>query len=250
MKRLRNSVVKWLVIALVCLLLGFLLGKFKQDILEDKLSTMTVDLQTMEERNNHLETQLSRIQIISLSDQQTIKSLVQSNKQLQDELSIVNNKLYFYKGVISPELEITGVKVHSFEITKSEQLIKSEQQATWNYELVLMQSQKGRRFLKGTFDINLSVFEGEDLKIVSLSTLSENSKKGFKFKYFQAIKGTFLLPTGMTVDEIVVQLNVPGNRWYKSQRVQERFDWRVLTTQDVGDLSEFDSRVNSLPAPE
>lgn len=244
MKRLRNSVVKWLVVALICLLLGFLLGKFKQDILDDKLSIMAVDLQTMKVRNSRLETDFARVQIMSVSDQQTIKSLVLNNKQLQDELAIVNNKVYFYEGVISPELETTGVKVHSFEITKNEQLEK------WDYELVLMQSQKGRRFLNGTVDIVLSVFEGEELKKVSISKISEDVEKSFKFKYFQTVQGTFSLPADTTVDDVTVQLNVAGNRWYKAQNVEELYDWRVLTTHDVGDFSEFDSSENSTDSVE
>jgi hypothetical protein len=237
-KRLRNSVVKWLVVSLLCLLLGFLLGKFKQDILDEKLSVMAGDLHTMNMRNQRVETDLSRVQVISVSDQQTIKSLLQSNKQLQNEIAIVNNKLYFYEGVISPELEKTGVKVHSFEITENAQT------GGWDYELVLMQSKNGRRFLTGNIDISLSVFEGENLKRLSLSTLSETLEQSFKFKYFQTVQGNFVLPEGMAVDEVIVNLNVAGNRWYKAQSVEQLYDWRVLTTHDVGDTSEFDSSDN------
>ncbi|PKG38574.1 DUF6776 family protein [Psychromonas sp. Urea-02u-13] len=239
MKRLRNSVVKWLVISLLCLLLGFFLGKFKQDILDEKLSVMAVDLHTIKIRNQRVETDLSRVQIISVSDQQTIKSLLQSNKQLQNELAIVNNKLYFYEGVISPELEKTGVKAHSFEMTENAKT------GGWDYELVLMQSKKGRRFLSGNIDISLSIFEGENLKKVSLSALTETLEKSFKFKYFQTVQGSFVLPEGMMVDEVIVNLNVVGNRWYKAQRVEQLYDWRVLTTHDVGDASEYDSSDNS-----
>lgn len=235
MKRLRNSVIKWLVVALLCLLLGFLLGKFKQDILQDQLTVMTLDIETMKVRNARLETDLARQQITSVSDQQTIKSLIQGHKQLQDELAIVNNKLFFYQGVIAPELETTGVKVHSFDISQN------GDSANWNYELVLMQSQKGRRFLKGDINVSLSIFEGEKLKQIKLSELSEQVENSFRFKYFQTIQGTFSLPSEITVDEVIVQLSVAGNRWYKAQNVEERYDWRVLTTEDIGDLSEFDS---------
>jgi len=238
MKRLRNSVIKWLVVALICLLLGFLLGKFKQDILQEKLTVMTLDLQTMKVRNARLATDLSRLQVTSVSDQQTIKSLIQGHKQLQDELAIVNNKLFFYQGVISPELETVGVKVHSFQMTQH------GQSENWDYELVLMQSQKGRRLLKGNLDVSLSIFEGEKLKNIKLSDLSDSVESNFKFKYFQTIQGSFSLPAEITVDEVIVQLSVVGNRWYKAQNVEERYDWRVLTTEDIGDLSEFDSRIN------
>ena len=244
MKRLRNSVIKWLVVALICLLLGFLLGKFKQDILQDQLTVMAVDLQTMKVRNSRLEADLSRLQVTSISDQQSIKSLVETHKQLQDEIAIVNNKLFFYQGVISPELETTGVKVHSLQLTHN---VQSE---SWDYELVLMQSQKGRRFLKGNINIMLSVFEGESLTQINLSDLSEQQENSFRFKYFQTIQGTFSLPAEVTVDEVIVQLSVAGNRWYKAQNIEERYDWRVLTTDDIGDLSEFDSSEHVISSSE
>lgn len=224
---------------MLCLLLGFFLGKFKQDILNERLSVITLDLHAMETRNEQLETDISRLQISSIAELQTITSLVQSNKDLQDELSTVNNKLFFYERVISPELEKKGVEVHSFEITRNE----NEQR--WDYELVLMQSQKGRRFLKGKFSINLSVFEGENLKQIALTELNEAQKNDFKFKYFQTIQGAFSLPEEITVDEVILQLNVPGNRWHKTQNIEQRYDWRVITSENISELDDFDGYINA-----
>jgi len=213
---------------------GFLLGKFKLDMLDEQLAAMALDLQQMKIYNTKLETKQSRLDIITVSDQQTIKSLLQSNKELQDELAFINNKLYFYEGVLAPENEITGVKVHSFEITKDKLTDR------WNYELVLMQAQKGRRLLNGRFEIVISVFEGEELKQIALSELNETGSFDFKFKYFQTIQGSFSLPREMSVDEIILKLGVEGNRWHKAQNLEKRYDWRVLTTKDTGDSSEFE----------
>lgn len=235
MKQLRNSVVRWLVVALLCLLLGFLLGKFKQDVLADQLALMGTTLETTQAENMRLETALSGLQISTVAEQQTIKSLLQNNKLLQDELSIANNKLFFYERVIAPELESSGVKVYSFEVAKNEQTHQ------WDYQLVLTQSQKNRRFLKGKFTITLSVFEDEKLKLIPLSALTDDLSSSFKFKYFQTIDGSFSLPANTTVDEVIIKLNVAGNRWHKAQSIEERSDWRVLTTTDSGELSEFDN---------
>tara|TARA_R110001583_G_scaffold10698_5_gene49105 strand:+ start:22797 stop:23531 length:735 start_codon:yes stop_codon:yes gene_type:complete len=239
MKKLRYSVTKWLVVSLLCLLFGFLLGKFKQDILNDTLKVMSVDLEIMKMRNSRLETDLARVDIIAVSDQQAIKSLMQSNKQLQDELAIANNKLHFYEVVISPELEITGVKIQSFIITPDIQT------KGWNYELVLMQSQKGRRLLNGTVDISFSMFEEETIKEVVLAQFSEEVTNTFKFKYFQAIEGSFIVPDNVVIDEVIINLNVDGNRSYKAQNIEEHYDWRVLTDQGVDDLGELEQAENS-----
>ena len=72
----------------------------------------------------------------------------------------------------------------------------------------------------------------------------ENS---FKFKYFQTIQGSFDLPDDVMVDEVIINLSVAGNRWYKAQVVEQRYDWRVLSTHDIGNFSEFDSSEPSEP---
>ena len=235
MKRLRNSFIKWLFVCLICLVLGFLLGKFQQDLLNEKLLKVSDELQTQQDANAQLQSDLSSFQVNASMAQQTIKSLLQSNKLFQDELTIVNNKLFFYERVLSPELETTGVKVYSFEVSKNAQTNQ------WDYQLVLMQSQKERRLLSGKFDILLSVFEGEELKQISLPKQQETSSNEFKFKYFQTIKGSFSIPSDITVDELLLKLNVSGNQWYKAQSNEERYDWRVLVSKDANNLSEFDS---------
>ena len=239
MKRLRNNAVKIAVACMICLLLGFLLGKFKQDLLLEKIAVINIDNQALQVRNASLDSELSRLQVNAVSEQQSIKSLLESNKQLENALASANNKLVFYERVVAPELAEKGIQVYSFEITKN-QLTKQ-----WDYQLVLMQSQKERRLLKGKFNITLSVFEGDKLQQVKLSTLVKDIGNSFKFKYFQTIQGSYSLPETFTVDEVIINLSVPGNRWYKAQKREARYDWRVLTAEDSGNLSEFDSRESS-----
>jgi hypothetical protein len=225
---------------MLCLLFGFLLGKFKQDILSDTLMVKSVDLETMKMRNNRLETDLARVEIISVADQQEIKSLLQSNKQLQDDLAIANNKLNLYEGIISPELDVTGVKIHSFKI------VSNEQNSSWNYELVLMQSQKDRRLVNGSIDINFSIFEADIQKKVTLEQFSKDPIiDNFNFKYFQTIEGTFLVPVEIVIAEIIISLNVDGDKSYKTQNIEEHYDWRILTAQGIDDLNGFEQPANS-----
>ena len=223
MRRLRKSFIKWMVVSLICLLLGFLLGKFKQNMLHDSLALMEVDLQALQVDQLQLVKQIATFQGELLADKQTIKQLSQENKKLNEQLTLSANKLYFYERVVAPELDESGVKVYSFSVSKN---LQTEQ---WSYELVLMQAKKGRRYLKGDFTLTFSVFENEVLKNIPLSLLSDTVQSKFKFKYFQTIKGTFTIPEKMTVDELTLQVNVPGNRWHKGQTLEERYDWQTLT---------------------
>ncbi|MFT6986304.1 MAG: hypothetical protein ACJAT7_002137 [Psychromonas sp.] len=233
MKRLKQSFIKWIIVSMICLLLGFLLGKFKQDILLDSLALMEVDLQTLSAEKVELSMQLARNDAKLMTDEQTINQLTQENMQLSKELNISANKLYFYERIVSPELQSSGVKIYSFTV------LENKQTGEWNYELVLMQSQKYRRFLSGKFSISFSGLDNGHLQNRALSSLSETSASTFKFKYFQTIKGDFILPPEMTIDEVILQLNVPGNRWYKAQQVTQRYDWKTLIEEEE-DISEFE----------
>lgn len=239
MQRLKNNALKMLLACVLCLLLGFLLGKFKQQLLSEQIEVLTSEVQDLQGQHLALESKLTGVQLNNAADKQTIESLLANNKALQDDLVVANNKLFFYERVVAPELETKGVQVYSFEVTKNELT------EMWNYQLVLMQSQKQRRLLKGQFDITLAVFENEQLRQIALSELSQDKSNSFKFKYFQTIQGDFSLPEGVSVDEVIINLSVPGNRWYKAQKLEARYDWRVLTATDSSQLSEFDSGESS-----
>lgn len=239
MRRLRKHFIKWVTVSLICLLLGFLLGKFKQDILVDSLHMMEINLQELKQEKIKLSKESAVYQAELMTDKQMIAELTQENKALNEKISITNNKLYFYERVMAPELNESGVKVFSFSIEKNTKT------RLWDYELVLMQSQKNRHFIKGLFDITFSVFDDDILKSIQLSSLNdpsvnENSGLAFKFKYFQTLKGSFTLPPKMSVDEVVLQINVSKSRWNKGQNIEQRYEWKGLMNDDQGESSEFD----------
>ncbi|MEI6897444.1 MAG: DUF6776 family protein [Psychromonas sp.] len=239
MKRLRNNILKGLVVSLVFLLLGFLLGKFKQNILLDKMRVMNADMQALQITHEQLQSDFFRLKISSVVETQTIKNLLQHNQSIQEELSIVNNKNFFYERIIAPELDGAGVDIYSFKITKNHHTKQ------WDYQLVLIQSQKGRHFLKGKLKISFAVSEGENVKNIKLDELTDKLNSRFKFKYFQRMKGSFSLPEEIVVDLVIIQLNVAGSSLYRAQNIEQRYDWHAITTPNDNDSSEFGNNVNS-----
>lgn len=239
MRRLRKHFIKWMTVSLICLLMGFLLGKFKQDILIDSLHMMEIKLQELKQEKNTLSKQSAVYQAQLMTDKKMIEELTQENKALNEKISITDNKLFFYERVMAPELNESGVKIFSFSIEKNNKTMH------WDYELVLMQAQKNRHYVKGFFDITFSVFDDDILKNIQLSSLSdsnfdEDTGLAFKFKYFQTLKGSFNLPAKMSVDEVVLQVDVSKSRWYKGQNIEQRYEWKGLINDDQGESSEFD----------
>lgn len=241
MKRYRKSFFKWMIISLMCLYFGFMVGKFKQDILENSIQLLELDVTSLRAENQSLTEQLNVIQADLIAEKQINEALSLENKELNAALDANHNKLYFYERVVAPELAVKGLNIYSFQVTRS------EDQNLWFYELVLMQSQKGRRWLKGKVDI---IFDQADdtkgkQKALRLSELDKTFKPTFKFKYFQRIKGQFILPEDMQADQLFVVAEAAGNRWNRAQRVEKVYDWKDFINRGAIELKELENQAES-----
>lgn len=230
MTRLKYSFIKWLVVVSLCLLLGFLLGKLRLDILQNSLDIMEANLQQSRAEKIQLFKDMTHLDTLMMSDRQSINLLTQDNKNLNNQINELSQKLYFYERVVAPELHEYGVQVYSFTV---DQNAETQQ---WNYELTLMQAPKGRRLLTGNFALNFSVVKDLQLQNISINELTDTPETTFKFKYFQTIKGSFTLPTAIQVEDVILTLNVAGNRWYKTQQIEQRYPWQSLIEKEDDNL--------------
>jgi len=234
----KKKVVKWVFVCFLCVIIGFLFAKFKTDMDYDSAQILKKEVASLSLVNRRLASEKELFALQKIQYKSQISSLLDENRKLNVKVNKQADKIYFYKRVISPEDLPKGIEVFSFSVVKSE--LKGERKVDapiqWEYELVLMQAQKGRRFLSGKYDIVLSYFEGEDktLKKISLEKLNKKLKKSFKFKYFQTIKGSIYIPANFTVDEVNITLKVPGNRWYRAQSVSQSYEWEMLVNLESG----------------
>ena len=239
MKCYKRSFFKWMIISLMCLYLGFMVGKFKQDILQNSIELLQLDTTNLTAENAAIMKKLSSIQGDYIAEKQANEALVIENRELNDALGASKNKLYFYERVVAPELAVTGLNIYSFKMTKG------PDKGHWFYELVLMQAQKGRRIMKGKVDI---IFDSaDDSKIISkaikLSDLDPTFKPKFKFKYFQTLKGQFILPEEVKADQLFVIAEASGNRWSRSQRVEKVYNWKGFIEMGESELKELETQV-------
>ncbi|TEW44011.1 DUF6776 family protein [Psychromonas algicola] len=222
MRRFKMSFFKWLTISFMCLYFGFMVGKFKQDILYNQIQLLALDATNLTSENHALLQKLSILQADFFAKEQANLALVAENKKLNEALDTSNNKLYFYEQVVAPELGTTGLNVYAFKVKK---VANSN---AWSYELVLMQDQKRRRLLNGSFDVIFSPADDAQAtqKSIKLSELDKHSSHSFKFKYFQTLKGQFVLPDDLQVDQVFVIAQAAGNRWNRAQRIEKIYDWK------------------------
>lgn len=241
MRGYRKSFFKWITISLLFAYFGFMVGKFKQDILQNNIQLLVLDSASLSAENRTLTQQLSLTQADLTAKKQVNESLAAENKALNETLDATNNKLYFYEQVVAPGLAITGLNVYSFTVNKA------VEDNVWDYELVLMQTQTGRHVLAGSVDIT---FAGADdteqtAKPIKLSELDANFSGAFKFKYFQSLKGQFVLPKQVKVEQIFVIAEAKGSRWNRSQRVEKIYDWKNFIETGETSLNELETQAES-----
>ena len=234
MNQLKKSVIKWFLIIALCLWLGFSLGVFQQTILENSLTTVKSELQSITQQKVEAVNKLASIEANQSTYAQVIKGLTEENKALHEQLNATTNKLYFYQRVVAPESFSHGVQVYSFSIDKS---VDSDE---WHYELVLMQSQKGRPLLSGKFSLSFTYQKGEELESIALTELDKDAASAFKFKYFQTIDGEFKLPDGLMIEEVILKLNVAASR----DDLELRYNWHSLLETESVDLIDNEKQLN------
>jgi hypothetical protein len=230
MRRYRKKLLKWLAISLMCLYFGFMVGKFKQDILENEIQLLELETANLNIENKFLIKKLTLLQADFFSEKEANAALNAANKALYDELDTSQNKLYFYEQVVAPELAETGLGIYSFKVHQT------ANQGDWFYEIVLTQDHKRRRLLHGYVDIIFDRSDDNDevSHPISLSHIDKSFNNAFKFKYFQTLKGQFTLPKDAKVDQIFVVAQANGDRWNKAQRIEKIYDWKDFI--DMGGL--------------
>lgn len=237
MKRYTKSFLKWTSISLLCLYFGFMVGKFKQDILHNSIQLLELDVASLTKENARLTQKLTLLQADFVAEKQINESLFIENKELNKALNSSHNKLYFYERVVAPELAITGLNVYSFSVSKA------PDDNVWFYELVLMQAQKGRRLLKGNVDITFArADDNTETQSIKLSQIDETFKTEFKFKYFQTLKGQFVLPADAYFDQVFVIAEAAGTRWNRAQRVEKVYDWKEFMVTGESELKELETQ--------
>ena len=231
MKQFKISFLKWLVISLICIYFGFMVGKFKQDILQHKAQSLALDVESLTLENTQLTERLNLIQAEYASEKQVHKVLEKENQKLNDALDASNNKLYFYEQVVAPELSEVGINIYSFDVSPG------ESEGTWLFELVLMQGQKGRHELDGNVEINFA--SADDNKRIKLTDLDASFDSAFKFKYFQHLKGSFTLPKEAEIEQIFVVAEAKGSKWSRAQRIEKIYDWKNFIEDGARSLEEL-----------
>jgi hypothetical protein len=152
-------------------------------------------------------------------EQEAYKQLDTTVIGLQDEILELKGELAFYRGIVSPSDDATGLDVQSFELSGR------GVERSFGYKLVLTQILNNSTLASGTVALMVEGMENGEAREYPLQQLSnQKGEMRFKFKYFQILEGEMSLPEGFSPRKVNITVK-PTTKSHK--RLSQSYVWAV-----------------------
>ncbi len=201
----------WVVFwALLAAILLFNFGR-----MEDRYTraTLTHQRDRLQAKVDELQQKLTDMEAVQAQTQQShavddiaSSELKQTLKTLQDSVKELEKENAFYRGIMNPQGEKSGLAVDSFSV------INYGGDNRYRYKLVLTQLRRHESNLRGKTRVLVSGSENGVAKNYDLFVLAglKSDSQGFDFRYFQNLEGDVTLPNGFTAREVRVSAMADG----------------------------------------
>ncbi len=184
--------------------------------------TQNSELQPLKDENKELVIKLTKLERMAAIDKTASTNTQKGLVDKEQEIKTLEEELSFYKSIISPEKDETGLTIHSFDLTKG------GTDDLKQFHLVLTQIASGGKEAKGTVIFRLQGKQDGADKLLEWWDIRPDSTQqmpSFKFKYFQRIKGVLKVPVGFVPDNILVKI-IPEDT--KLNSAQQSYTWDVV----------------------
>jgi len=151
-------------------------------------------------------------------DRQSAQDLKTTVAQLQGELAQMKQDVAFYRGIVSPQHESSGLHIDSFDLSPGHIA------HGYHYKLVLTQVMKNDTVVRGDASFSVDGMLQGQPHLLELREISPERESAlhYRFKYFQNFEGDIVLPKGFKPMRVVVTVSPKGRHSHAIERV---FDW-------------------------
>lgn len=163
------------------------------------------NVETVVQQNQSLLAKVTQSELLLQFEHAAQATLAKELASMQEEDMRLKQDLAFYKNILDKPTGPTELKLDSFKVSKTTQLNRYE------YHIVLMQTGKPSKFVKGR--INLSLIATQAGKTVTLPLSNDTSATEpiqINFKYYQRVDGSFSVPDGTTGQTVVASFTETG----------------------------------------
>ncbi|MGH8178601.1 MAG: DUF6776 family protein [Steroidobacter sp.] len=183
---------------------------------------LAAQIEALRDDNEKLRAQVASVELAKHVDHKAYADVEKNLADLQAQVLKAREELTFYRGIVSPEDGIGGLRIQRFQV------LPGAADDHHRLRLVLVQSMRQDAVVSGAVSILIEgVRENRPIEL-PLSQLGAKTRAdgqlSFQFRYFQNIEQDIVLPEGF--DPRAVNVEVRSSRL---PPVRESYPWQVQT---------------------
>lgn len=180
-------------------------------------TTLSEELQRLEEENEAYQQKIAFLESLSKVDRLAVKDTQDTLAALQKELLESKRELDFYKRIISPKTRHEGIAIQDFRLTQAPD--------GFLYRIILSQGIGNDKIVKGKVQLLIEGSSHDVPQVLKGREVEATSDSRFEFRYFQSLSGKLSLPEGFTPAAVEVRL-MPETKGLKA--VSKKWLWSTL----------------------
>ncbi|MGH8215012.1 MAG: DUF6776 family protein [Rhodanobacteraceae bacterium] len=172
----------------------------------------------MAARNASLQDQLQGLQQQQKTTSTALSALRASLASRDAELQKLKQEQAFYTRLIGIDGDRSGLGVHSLALSPVAGT------HAWNFVATLVNTAENADAARGTLTLDLEGVRDGKLATVGWASLAAPGAKDgvpFAFKFFQQVRGSFMLPAGFVPNRVTITLHPHGG-----SAVTRRLEWK------------------------
>ena len=209
-----------------CLYLSFELGRYQSgySIVDHRRERAALNerLTEQQEADDELRRELAIAKTAGEIDRATYSQVESTLGDLQAQIQAQEEELVFYRGIVSPQDGVAGLRIQSLEV------LPSDGEGRYLLRLLLVQAIVHSRRVSGAVKLQLEgTKDGQttSFDVAELVVPDQPYDTAYEFRYFQGLEAELALPLNFEPQRVAVEIwpNQP-----KGERINQTFDWPVV----------------------
>lgn len=181
---------------------------------------LTAQIETLTQENEKLRGQVAAGELSRNVDNKAYADVEKTLADLQAQVLKHREELTFYRGIVSPEDGIGGLRIQRFQV------LPGGADLHYRLRLVLVQSMRQDAVVSGSVSIQIEGTRDNRPVQVALTEAGGTTRADgllpFQFRYFQNLEQDIVLPQGFEPRAVTVEV-----RSARLQPVRESYPWQV-----------------------
>jgi hypothetical protein len=213
-------------VAVGSLYLAYELGRYQSgySILDHRRERAQLTQQLAEEKgvSDELRRQLAIGETASEIDRATYAQVETTLADLQAQIQTQEEELVFYRGIVSPQDRVAGLRIQSLEA------LPGDGEGRYLVRLLLVQAIQHRARVSGAVKLQLEGLQDGQMASFDAAELvvpGETYDMAYEFRYFQGLETELALPVGFEPQRMTVEI-LPNEA--RAEHINQTFEWPAI----------------------